>query len=431
MSRDYFFMLFKFFHLANNKRGKHDKLHKVREVLELMVHNWQSAYSLDQDNISIDESIIAFKGRSPFTQYMPAKPHKWGMKAWVMAESKTGYMYNMNIYQGAGDKASELEGGLAYNVVLDLVQPIHDNLHHIYMDNFFTSPALFESLADRGLGACGTLRTNRRGVPDSVKGFKFEKDKTPKAFRVDGKYLYVCWLDKKPVTVLSTLHNDKLLTNIVRCKDPANDNKRAVVKPMAVECYNLLMGGVDLADKKLQTYLSTHRTVKWWKKIFAYLLEVSFINSRIIWQKCHPRQSIDFDRFRLEIIKGLVQDYERSLSKTLTALPPRTTSEENQQDRLVGVGRHWLMINPNKQTDVSPSRPECMVCSGRRKGNPGTKRHQTIYWCKICEVPLCPYPCHEIYHTVPGNYQVACTKHNSMINNGNICVNRLYYVHVL
>ena len=47
-----------------------------------------------------DEIIIAFKGRTAMSQYMPNEPHKWGLKAWCLADSKSGYMYNVNMYTG-------------------------------------------------------------------------------------------------------------------------------------------------------------------------------------------------------------------------------------------------------------------------------------------------------------------------------------------
>ncbi|CAI7988607.1 hypothetical protein GBAR_LOCUS21 [Geodia barretti] len=38
------------------------------------------------------------------------------------------------------------------------------------MDNFFTSPALFMDLLQDGIYACGTVRSNRRGFPQDLKG---------------------------------------------------------------------------------------------------------------------------------------------------------------------------------------------------------------------------------------------------------------------
>ena len=41
--------------------------------------------------------------------------------------------------------------------------------HHINMDKYYTSPALFSRLRSLGFGASGTLRLTRRGVPAEAK----------------------------------------------------------------------------------------------------------------------------------------------------------------------------------------------------------------------------------------------------------------------
>lgn len=50
---------------------------------------------------------------------MPLKPIKRGIKAWVRADSLSGYMCDFNIYEGKND----VEGkGLGYKVVTTLCQ---------------------------------------------------------------------------------------------------------------------------------------------------------------------------------------------------------------------------------------------------------------------------------------------------------------------
>ena len=44
--------------------------------------------------------MVSFKGRIWFIQYLPKKPNKWGLKAYVLADSKTGYTYNWSLYTG-------------------------------------------------------------------------------------------------------------------------------------------------------------------------------------------------------------------------------------------------------------------------------------------------------------------------------------------
>ena len=52
---------------------------------------------------------------------MPKKPHKWGMKAWVLADSANGYIWNWKLYTGKEENAPATDLGLAHRVVLELL----------------------------------------------------------------------------------------------------------------------------------------------------------------------------------------------------------------------------------------------------------------------------------------------------------------------
>jgi hypothetical protein len=401
MSRDRFHSIWQFFHAANNENSRprdhplYDKLFKIRPLVDALIENWQAVYYPGK-NLSVDESIVAFKGRASMIQYNPQKPHKWGMKAWVLAESKTGYIYNWELYRGASGNG---ETGLSHKVVMNITTPVHGNQHHIYMDNFFSSPTLFEELAGKELGACGTLRANRLGVPQRIKDSQKKLKKTdPPVFVRDGKLLYVAWQDKKPVNVITSLHNSETFEKTMRCKDAATNFQRKIIKPKTIELYNQHMGGVDLADQKLQVYLNIHRTVKWWKKLALYLLEASFVNALIIYRSLHPGEKVRADKFRLAIIHGLVANHTRHLPPTRHPDPPGRM-----------VGRHWLGINKNVTAKGRQSYPDCVVCSDR-----SIQRDQTKHICQQCELPMCPYPCFERFHSLHV-YRVPCSKelHNA------------------
>ena len=75
------------------------KRSKIQPFLDLILPLFQT-YLTPSREVSIDESMIAFRGRVGFRQYISGKPHPWGIKAYVLSESKSGYMYNMVIYYG-------------------------------------------------------------------------------------------------------------------------------------------------------------------------------------------------------------------------------------------------------------------------------------------------------------------------------------------
>ena len=62
--------------------------------MESLIQNFQSAYTPGRE-IALDESMIGFKGRLGFLQYMPKKPTKWGL---------TGYGCNWKLYTGIKTK---------------------------------------------------------------------------------------------------------------------------------------------------------------------------------------------------------------------------------------------------------------------------------------------------------------------------------------
>ena len=94
MSRDRFNLIWRYLHLTNNAipAAIGDKLSKVRWYIDFLNNQFQTVY-VPYGKYAVDESMIRFKGRLAFRQYMPAKPIKWGVKVWALAESSTQGSY--------------------------------------------------------------------------------------------------------------------------------------------------------------------------------------------------------------------------------------------------------------------------------------------------------------------------------------------------
>ena len=92
------------------------------------------------------------------------------------------------------------------------------------------------------------------------------------------------------VNLISSVHTSATFQKSLRAKAAPN-HRRVVEKPKAVELYTKYMQGVDRGDQLLWYKLHLHKSLKWWKKVFMYLLEVSLVNASIIYvqevpQKC-------------------------------------------------------------------------------------------------------------------------------------------------
>ena len=103
--------------------------------------------------VSIDEAMIPFKGRSSMKQYLPLKPVKRSFKVWAMADAINGYMYDFNVYTGATESR---ERALGEKVVLTLSESIMGCHHKLFLDNYFTFVNLLSTLLEKGTYACGT-----------------------------------------------------------------------------------------------------------------------------------------------------------------------------------------------------------------------------------------------------------------------------------
>lgn len=109
--------------------------------------------------LCIDEQMCSTKMISSFRQYMPNKPHKWGMKFFVLFDT-SGYSYKFEVYHGGTDNVlipGVGDMGATSNVVVRLSQTINDLKNHIlYFDNFYTSLPLLFYLRSRGIYSLGT-----------------------------------------------------------------------------------------------------------------------------------------------------------------------------------------------------------------------------------------------------------------------------------
>ena len=193
---------------------------------------------------------------------------------------------------------------------------------------------------------------------------------------VDGDITGVKWMDKRPVAVISTIHDSSTIA-IERRSRHSQGGKEVVRKPAMINEYNKYMGGVDVADQLVTYYGFQHCSKKWWKRVFFHLLDVTMINAYVIYKSSRSRKITHLD-FMVAVVKGLLQksgiDIDGEQQSQVVITPFRL------------VGRNHFP-EPSRKRD-------CCLCSNRHK-----HRKQSSYQCTICKVTLCIYPCFKNYHT--------------------------------
>jgi hypothetical protein len=150
--------------------------------------------------------MIPYRGRRcEIKQYMKNKPIKYGLKVWCLANSKSRYVYNLDVYTGKKGEAAEKD--LGENVVKSLVADLNDLGHVVVTDRFFTSPQLFDELLKQGFLATGTVMHNRRGMPPALSAFQHvdaERGSLIVQMHHSRRMAAVVWFDGISVYLLST-----------------------------------------------------------------------------------------------------------------------------------------------------------------------------------------------------------------------------------
>ena len=154
------------------------KLFKIYPVLSHLNTKFQSLY-LPGQNIAIDQSLMLWKGRLPFRQYIPLKSSKFGIKTYELCESSSGYLWSFIIYTGKGTvfQTAFISGDTnkTATIVLSLVEPLLKKGRTLWMDNLYNTPALAQRLKSLKTDCVGTLHLSRKDTPQRVKDKKLKK----------------------------------------------------------------------------------------------------------------------------------------------------------------------------------------------------------------------------------------------------------------
>ena len=198
---------------------------------------------------------------------------------------------------------------VTHRVVTDLVIPrFRNNNCVVYMDNFFTSIAIFKELSENGILACGIYRTNRTGLSADLAYKNVVKPlrRGEALFCHKGNTTAIVWMDKKLVYVISNAHQPT--TAMVKRGNP-DGSKSDVSCPTPVSEYIRHMGGVDLIDQHMCYYSYNCKSKCWWLHLYFHMFDLCIVNVSIHYKHVyrisfHPPMKIkrkDQLKFRKEM----------------------------------------------------------------------------------------------------------------------------------
>ena len=100
------------------------------------------------------------------------KPNRFHIKLFQVCEAISRYILGFSVYTGKNGrnivdncKVMDPNCSTTTKVVIGLMDYVNllDKGYWVYMDNYYTSPELFEELYNRDTFACGTVRCSQKG----------------------------------------------------------------------------------------------------------------------------------------------------------------------------------------------------------------------------------------------------------------------------
>ena len=374
----------------------YDYLYKVRNVMDHVLANF-SRYMAPSHAQSIDESMVAFRGRCQYKQFMPDKPIKRGIKIYCRCDARTGYLHQFEVYLGKNAKVPSSGNGVYFDVVDRLTRDIRGKNYQIYFDNLYTSIPLLVHLYNNKLYATGTIRKNSSLLEKSIQNFG-EKDVGEQnlargTYRIrQSKTLpnltCVGWKDTKALRLASTMAQPTGVEP--RCTRRVGATTTVVTIPDAAEKYNFRMGGVDLFDKLKGSYAVGRASKRVWKYLFWFLFQSCIVNAYILYTlgnaRAHKKKRYKQLDFRHELITSLIGNFSnRRRARSQAVQSPA---------RLPAAGP---AVHSNEHMCAKRVR-RCVAHSTFLPDGPNKKEKQTAYGCRICNLHLCK-KCHFKYHS--------------------------------
>lgn len=364
MTRERFESILRFFNFGEKPKFDEDRLSKIRMIID---HFNETMLELitPEKNLSIDESMMLWRGRLIFRQYIKNKRHKYGIKFYELC-THDGLVLSAEVYGGQGFN-DENNLGQTAAIVLKLMQPYLHKGYHVFTDNYYNSVALTEFLSSKGTYITGTLRKDRKGNPKRVISTKLKKGQM--VWRSKGDVSVSKWKDKRDVLMISNSHVPKMIS-------ATNRKGKEKQKPNMVKDYNDSMSGIDRSDQILSYHSGLRKTLRWYKKAGVHIMEMFLTNSFYLYQKYSSNKEFShLVQFKENIVKCLIG--ERRKKKFLEP----------------SANFHYLVPIPEGEKKKNPTR-RCKQCWKNKT------RKESRYICEYCEdnPALCIHPCFRLYH---------------------------------
>jgi hypothetical protein len=137
----------------NGNRNRNDRLSELIFALDYLNKHFQSMYTPTVDTAT-DEILVKCHGTPAFLQLSPAKRARFGVRYYKLRDSACECCMQFKIYAGNNVWDEDLPSNEA--VVMEITDINPTKGYTLYIDQFYSSPAVFHCPSEQCNWHCGT-----------------------------------------------------------------------------------------------------------------------------------------------------------------------------------------------------------------------------------------------------------------------------------
>jgi len=181
------------------------RLCKIRDLFEILNATFSKFYS-PSENLSIDEGYCFLEWKGDFQRVHTKKRKRFGIQIFKLCDS-TGYTCDMKLYLGKDRQRTAQHVTATHATMTELTRKIEGRGHKLNMGSFFPSPELFDDLVKKQIYCCGTVRPNRRGMPQDLRPKTTKLKRGDIRVRTRADLTAILWRDKREICMLTNIHS--------------------------------------------------------------------------------------------------------------------------------------------------------------------------------------------------------------------------------
>lgn len=296
--------------------------------------------------------------------YIPSKPDKYGIKLVMCCDAKTAFVIDAEVYVGKDSTPRHVP--VAQYYCDKLTSSFQGTNRNLTMDNWFTSIDTAKMLLDKKITVVGTMRKNKKEIPESFLALKGREINTA-MFCYSGELTLLSFCPpktkKKIVLMLSSMHQK-------------GDEPYSTDLPEIIRFYNATKGGVDTLDQLCHRYSTNRKTRRWPLCLFYNLLNIVGYNSMVLLRgSCAPEKEIVTKR--RAFLKKLALDMIKPQMERRLETP--TLRSELRQ----------TICNVLKKPNVVEAQPRPAPTVGRCAFCSRSEDRKSRVSCNVCKKFIC------------------------------------------